>query len=283
VTVPATTAEPFTGRYIFESIGRDADIRSGELKIDFSESSTPQFLVGAVELYQYNSNGQVETGLFALYPFRQVRGGISAVFLSQGLETNPVGSMRLDTPKNEEKVTGQLVLNGGGPYPFVLRRLSEAEETGGNPPPAKQLVETGQKAPTDPGWGPKPSAYAGTYELSNPQPDLSSGAGVLGPLLRNIETLGGTGAAPSSGTLKVEAPSAGEEATAELDVEAIGKRTKYHLTDLKWLGARRVAKVHEGSASAPVVGTFEGTAQADELTGILEGKGTKLDLSFRRE
>jgi hypothetical protein len=282
VTIPSNTANAYVGRFILEGIGRGANVRSGELKIDFSESSTPQFLVGAVELYQYNANGQVETGLFALYPFRQVPGGVSAVLLSQGLETNPVGSMKFSTPKGEAQVKGQLVLNGGGPYPFVLARLAEGEQTEGNPPPSKQLAEVGQKQPTDPGWGPKPAAYAGTYELSNPQPDLSSSAGVLGPLLRTIETLGGTGAAPSSGTLKVKAPSGSQEAVAELEVEAVGKQTTYYLTDLKWLGARRVAKVHEGSATAPVVGTFEGTAQADELTGVLEGKGTKLDLSFTR-
>lgn len=282
-TVPAKTAEPFTGRYILEGAGRGADIRSGELKIDFSESSTPQFLVGAVELYLYNPRGQLETGLFALYPFRQVPGGLSAVFLSQGLKTDPLGALKLFTPKNNLKVKGQLVLNGGGPYPVVLRRLSEGEETGGNPPPAKQLAEAGAKQPTDPGLGPTPSSYSGSYRLSNPQPDYSTSAGVLGPLLGNIETLGGTAAAASAGRLTVKAPSGGEGASAELEVEAAGKVTTYYLSDLKWLGQRRLATVHSGSAEGPAIGSFEGTSQAGELTGTLEaGEGFKLDLSFHR-
>jgi hypothetical protein len=38
VVVPVPVANPFTGRYVVQAVGRGASIRSGEMKIDFSES-----------------------------------------------------------------------------------------------------------------------------------------------------------------------------------------------------------------------------------------------------
>jgi hypothetical protein len=179
VVVPVPVANPFTGRYVVQAVGRGASIRSGEMKIDFSESSaTPQFLVGLVELYGYNPEGRIEINLLTLYPFQVVPGGVSAVVLGQAVETYKLGNMKLFTPTSDREVRGELTFAGQGTYPIVLRRLAQGETTGGNPPLAKQLGSEAESA----GSGAAPAA---------PSSDPGANAGVLAPLVRAVQGLSG--------------------------------------------------------------------------------------------
>src|ERR1700753_4417613 len=75
VVVPSTVSAPYEQRYALTACASGAGIRSGEMKFEFEEGSSPQFLVGISEFYAYNPDGQIETALFTFYPFTELPGG----------------------------------------------------------------------------------------------------------------------------------------------------------------------------------------------------------------
>ena len=164
VVVPSSVAAPFEGRYVMTEVGSGANLRSGEIKLEFEEGSSPQFLVGISQFYEYSPSGQLEIGLFSFYPFKQLPNGkgLSAGILKQTAAATygqlvPNGELQLFTQKGEKTLKGTMKLHGGGPWPVVFRRLADNESTGGNPPAAKQIPEAGE--PTNPGWGAKATEY----------------------------------------------------------------------------------------------------------------------------
>ena len=75
VVVPSSVASPFENRYVLTAVGSGAGIRSGEMKLEFEEGSSPEFLVGISEFYSYSPDGSIETGLFTFFPFTELPGG----------------------------------------------------------------------------------------------------------------------------------------------------------------------------------------------------------------
>jgi len=277
VVVPVSTAVPFEGRYVLTAVGKGANVRSGEMKIEFSEGSAgPQFLVGGLQLDEYNPAGQLEIGLFSLYPFTEAPGGVTAPILSQGLGQVSLGRLVLLTPTNSTELKGELGLHQAGPFPVVFRRLPEEQSVNGSPPQAKQLTETSE-LPSAPGWGPSPAEYEGDYELTDAAPDPASEAAVLAPVILVAQGFGPGGVPVSGGRMTV---SGGGSPSAEVTLEAGGQSRTYHLTELAWRGDQRVAKVHSDSPSGPVVGSFEGRQAGETLKGTLEAEGVRYNLSF---
>lgn len=277
--VPLETAAPFEGKYLLTAVGKGANIRSGEMKIDFSEGSAgPEFLVGGLQLYQYNAAGQLEIGLFSLYPFGQASGGVAAPMLSQGLGQVTLGRLKLLSPRGEAELRGEISQHGSGPFPVVFRRLAEHEAVNGSPPPAEQMSEASER-PTAPGWGPSAEEYEGRYELTNGAPDPATEAAVLAPVILVAQKLGPGGIPVSGGSMEV---SGGDSASAQLRLEAGGEARSFYLTDLAWRGDQRVAEVRSGSASGPVEGSFEGRQAGAELRGTLEAEGARYELAFER-
>ena len=283
VYVPFEQGSAFEGRYVVSGIGRGAGVRSAEMKIEFEEDSSPAFLVGISEFYLYNSVGQTEIGLFSLYPFKPLPNGkgVTVDILKQGLggygQLTPAGELTLFTPHSEETIKGELKLHGGGPYPIVLKRLADDQTTHGNPPAAKQLAENAK--PSNPNWGAEPSEYEGEYELTNPAPDPTKGAGTLAAVISVAQGLGVKGTTVTGGSMKV----AGNPATADVTVETGAESQSFTLTDLAWEGDLRVATAHRGDASGPVVGRFEGTASQDVIKGTLDSGHSIYQLSFQRQ
>src|ERR1700760_2229319 len=174
VVVPSTVSAPYEQRYVLTAVGSGAGIRSGEMKFEFEEGSSPQFLVGISEFYSYSPDGAIETSLFTFYPFTELPGGkgIKAPALKVGAsasygQVTPDGELQLFQIEGD-RVKGQIRVHGDGPWPVEFRVLAEDESTGGNPPAAKQLPEA---EPDNPGWGAEASEYDGSYELTNPAPD----------------------------------------------------------------------------------------------------------------
>jgi hypothetical protein len=280
-TVPASIAEPFTGRYVLSEVGRSARLRNGEVKIDFSESSSPEFLVGVAQFYGYDADGRQAMSLDAMYPFSWSHGRLHAPVLSQGLTQVRLGSVTLQTPKSETELHGQMTL-GGHTFPITLRRLADGATVGGDPPAAKRIADHPAPTPTTPGWGASPSAFVGRYRLTNPVADQSASAGVLAPVVRAVQDLGGSGASPSAGQLSVSSGGAAGTATGLLKLDAVGQPRTYALTGLTWRGARRAAQVRAGGPSGAVVGTFTATAKGERLSGTLQVGGDSTTLNFRR-
>src|ERR1700760_5127564 len=75
VVVPAPVSSPYEQRYVLTAVGSGAGIRSGEMKFEFEEGSSPQFLVGISQFYVYSPTGEIETALFTFYPFTELAGG----------------------------------------------------------------------------------------------------------------------------------------------------------------------------------------------------------------
>src|ERR1700753_584749 len=144
VVVPSSVSAPYEQRYVLTAVGSGAGIRSGEMKFEFEEGSSPQFLVGISEFYAYNPDGQIETALFTFYPFTELPGGkgLKAPVLKVGASSSygqvtPDGEIQLFKIEGD-MVKGQIRVHGAGPYPVEFRILADDESTGGNPPAAKQ-------------------------------------------------------------------------------------------------------------------------------------------------
>ncbi len=270
VVVPASVSAPYEQRYVLTAVGSGAGIRSGEMKFEFEEGSSPQFLVGISEFYSYSPDGSIETGLFTFYPFTELPGGkgLKAPALKVGAsasygQVTPDGELQMFKIEGD-RVKGQIRLHGNGPWPVEFRILGENETTGGHPPAAKQLPEA---EPNNPGWGAEPSEYVGEYELTNAAEDPTEDAGTLGPVIGVAQGLGTKGAVVSGGSMTVKG--AGKSAIAEVTIETGGSSRHFTLTDLAWAGDKRAAQVHEEGPSSPPVGRFEGNGTNNEVNGRL--------------
>jgi hypothetical protein len=280
VVVPTSVSAPFENRYVLTAVGSGAGIRSGEMKFEFEEGSSPEFLVGISEFYTYSPDGSIETGLFTFYPFTELPGGkgIKAAALKVGAsasygQVTPDGELRLDNPVGD-KVKGDIRLHGGGPWPVEFRILGESESTGGHPPAARQLPEA---EPKDPGWGAEPSEYEGEYELTNAAEDPTAKAGTLGAVIGVAQGLGVKGAVVSGGSMTV----GGNPATAEVTIETGGQPRHFTLTKLAWAGDKRTAQVHDEGPNSPPVGRFEGTGGQGEIKGSLVNGHSVYQVEFK--
>jgi hypothetical protein len=280
VVVPSSVSAPYEQRYVLTSVGSGAGIRSGEMKFEFEEGSSPQFLVGISEFYVYSPTGEIETALFTFYPFEELPGGkgLKATALKVGAaasygQVTPDGELQLFKIEGD-RVKGQMRLHGDGPWPVEFRILDEDESTGGHPPAAKQIQEA---EPNNPGWGAEASEYEGEYELANSAADPTAKAGTLGPVIGVAQGLGVSGAVVSGGSMNVA------DETAEVTIETGSETRKFVITDLKWTGDKRVGQVHTESASGPAVGHFEGTGGQGEVSGTLISGHTVYKVQFKQK
>jgi hypothetical protein len=279
VVVPSNVSGPYENRYVLTAVGSGAGIRSGEMKFEFEEGSSPEFLVGIAEFYSYSPDGSIETGLFTFYPFTELPGGKG--LKSPALKVGASASYGQVTEDGElqlfkiegDRVKGQIRLHGNGPWPVEFRILEDDESTGGNPPAAKQLKEAN---PTNPGWGAEASEYDGEYELTNAASNPAEKAGTLGAVIGVAQGLGVKGAVVSGGSMTVS----GNPAVAEVTVETGGQSRAFTLTDLAWAGDKRTAQVHDEGAESPPVGRFEGTGGDGELKGRLISGHSVYQLEF---
>ena len=280
VVVPSFVSGPFENRYVLTAVGSGAGIRSGEMKFEFEEGSSPEFLVGISQFYEYSPTGEIETALFTFYPFTELPGGkgLKAEALKVGAaasygQVTPDGELRVFNPEGD-RVKGEIRLHGNGPWPVEFRILGEDESTHGHPPAAKQLPES---EPTNPGWGAQPSEYEGEYELTNGAEDPTAKAGTLGAVIGVAQGLGVNGAVVSGGSMTVS----GNPAIAEVNVQTGASERTLTLTDLAWEGDKRTAQVHSEGPNSPPVGRFEGTGGNGELKGRLISGHTVYVVDFK--
>jgi hypothetical protein len=279
VVVPSTVSTPYEQRYVLTAVGSGAGIRSGEMKFEFEEGSSPEFLVGISEFYAYSPTGEVETALFTFYPFTELPGGkgLKATALKVGAaasygQVTPDGELQMFAIHGD-RVKGQIRLHGDGPWPVEFRILDDDESTGGHPPAAKQLPEA---EPTNPGWGASADEYEGEYELTDVAQDPTSKAGTLGAVIGVAQGLGVSGAVVSGGSMDVT------ENEAEVTVETGGETRHFTLTKLAWVGDKRTAQVHDEGAGSPPVGRFEGTGGQGEVEGTLVSGHTVYKVRFKQ-
>jgi hypothetical protein len=280
VVVPSYVSAPYEQRYVLTAVGSGAGIRSGEMKFEFEEGSSPEFLVGISEFYSYSPDGSIETGLFTFYPFTELPNGkgLKAPALKVGAsasygQVTPDGELQMFKIKGD-RVKGQIRLHGDGPYPVEFRILADDESTGGHPPAAKQLPES---EPHNPGWGAEAAEYEGEYELTNGAENPTEKAGILGAVIGVAQGLGVKGAVVSGGSMTVS----GNPAVAEVTLETGEQKREFTLTKLAWAGDKRTAQVHDEGPESPPVGRFEGTGGQGEVTGSLVSGHSVYKVSFK--
>ena len=266
--VPAHLAAPFENRYVLTAVGSGAGIRSGEMKFEFEEGSSPQFLVGISQFYVYSPTGEIETALFTFYPFTELPGGkgLKAPVLKVGAsasygQVTPDGEIHLEPPVGD-KMKGTIKIHGGGPWPVEFKVLPEDVSTHGHPPAAKQIREA---EPTNPGWGAEAAEFEGEYELTNAAEDPTEKAGTLGAVIGVAQGLGVNGTIVTGGSMTVE----GNPPTAEVKLQTGTSERTFTLTNLAWQGDERIAEVHTGGAEGSVVGHFEGSGGKGLVKGNL--------------
>ena len=250
------------------------------MKFEFEEGSSPQFLVGISQFYEYGPTGEIETALFTFYPFTEIPGhkGLKATALKVGAaasygQVTPDGELRMFNPEGD-RVKGEIRLHGNGPWPVEFRILGEDESTHGHPPVAKQIPES---EPTKPGWGGDASEYEGEWELTNGAEDPTAKAGTLGAVIGVAQGLGVNGAVVSGGSMTVS----GNPAIAEVKVQTGASERTFTLTDLAWEGDKRTAQVHNEGAESPPVGRFEGTGGDGEVKGRLISGHSVYQVEFK--
>ncbi len=278
--VAAQKQAPFENRYVLTAVGSGASIRSGEMKFEFEEGSSPQFLVGISQFYSYGPTGEIETGLFTFYPPKELakdKGlGFTALKVGASAQYGQVtedGELQLFNPEGDT-VKGQLRLHGGGPWPVEFKVLGDDERYTASPPAAKQIHEA---EPNNPGWGGEASEYEGEYELTNGGSDPTEEAGTLGAVIGVAQGLGVNGAVVSSGSMSVE----GNPAVATVKLETGGTERTFTLTKLAWQGDQRVAQVHNEGPDSPPVGHFEGTGGQGEVKGTLVSGHSVYKIDFK--
>jgi hypothetical protein len=280
VVVPSSVSSPYENRYVLTAVGSGAGIRSGEMKFEFEEGSSPIFLVGISEFYSYSPDGSIETGLFTFFPFEELPGGkgLKAPALKVGAsasygQVTPDGELQLFKIEGD-RVKGQIRLHGDGPWPVEFRILGGSESTGGNPPAAEQLPEA---EPHNPGWGAEASEYEGEYELTNGEENPTAKAGTLGAVIGVAQGLGVKGAVVTGGSMKV----AGDPAVAEVELKTGGQVRDLTLTKLAWEGDKRTAQVHDEGPGSPPVGRFEGTGGQGEVKGSIVSGHSVYKVEFK--
>ena len=280
VVVPATVQAPFEDRYVLTAVGSGAGIRSGEMKFEFEEGSSPQFLVGISQFYTYGPTGEVETSLFTFYPPKELAGGKGLGFTvlkvgasAQYGQLTEDGELRLFTPEGDT-MKGELRLHGGGPWPVEFKVLDDDERYTASPPAATQIHES---EPSKTGWGGDASEYEGEYELTNGAEDPTAKAGTLGAAIGVAQGLGVKGAVVSSGSMTVK----GNPAVATVKLETGGTDRTFTLTKLAWQGDQRVAQVHNEGPSSPPVGRFEGTGGQGLVKGDLVSGHSVYKVEFK--
>jgi hypothetical protein len=278
--VPVELQAPFENRYVLTAVGSGASIRSGEMKFEFEEGSSPQFLVGISQFYEYGPTGEIETGLFTFYPPKELAGGKGIGFTAlkvgasaQYGQLTEDGELQLFNPEGDT-VKGQLRLHGGGPWPVEFKVLEDDERYTASPPPARQIHEA---EPSNPGWGGEASEYVGEYELTNGAEDPTAKAGTLGAVIGVAQGLGVRGAVVSSGSMTVE----GDPAVATVKLETGGTTRTFTLTKLAWQGDQRVAQVHNEGPDSPPVGRFEGTGGQGVVRGDLVSGHSVYKVEFK--
>jgi hypothetical protein len=298
-TVAAAVGKPFVGRYAIGEIDRGARITSGQLLIDYTETSRP-FLIGNLVAYGYDRDGRASTATANLYPFRFSGGRLRASILAQG-SNKRIGDVAFDEPTDPYALRGTMTWNGRT-MPVVFQRLA-ATVGPADPLPRARLVSSVAPRVTHPGLGPHAASAYGSYALQPPRDDAGLESGMYAPLVRVATALSTRALAPVSGSLRLEPAASralrraekarrahasdgprGERAVGVVTLRDAGgdAPTVVYLTGFRSGGSYRGATVRTGSPTGPRVGSFNGALTRRTLSGTLTIGASHADLSFRR-
>lgn len=154
VLMPVEDGYPFVGRFYVSQVARAAHLISGQLDIAIQPEVFPEYFLGEILLHDF-SKGKRSTTFLHLYPFAHSHGHVSAALVTLGSLDSahpygvPIGRISFVLPpgaagiatkaKELKNLSGEMTLNGGGPYRIWFRRGSDDGESPISLPKAKQV------------------------------------------------------------------------------------------------------------------------------------------------
>jgi hypothetical protein len=149
VRVAVPVGDPFLGRFYLTSVERRAHVMSGVIDMLFEDESYEEpFFYAQTQLHVTGAAGNAQTLVEWLYPFRYSHGRLSAGIVEVGTVTDQdrngttVGRISFAVPKKEpsevKTVSGELTLNGRGPFRVTFKRTSDDLAIPEHLPKAKQ-------------------------------------------------------------------------------------------------------------------------------------------------
>jgi hypothetical protein len=100
----------FVGRFAIAHVNRKALIRSGEILIDYTNTSHP-FMIGFLSINGYDEDGRQANSIANLYPFGYANGRLGAGIRAQGSDT-VLGRVTFAMPTKRNVLTGTITLHG---------------------------------------------------------------------------------------------------------------------------------------------------------------------------
>lgn len=255
---------PYLGRYVQSSTTRAAKIITSQIEVGLQSTGTAQ---GLLAMYDYDAQGHEQSFIADLYDFHLIGRDLKSQIVTAGVG-KPLGTMSLRLVGSSHNLTGTISPPGrSGAYPITYRYLGTPTDLD---LPLSDHPATSAPRPVapkpKPGWGPT-AGFLGRYHLVpasgvGSAPSATNSAGIFSVALaateRMARTTGGELTLFKGKIEKKPPPLPG----GILKIQAATGNEVVYLTDLRSVGATRLAAVRGGSFLGPVIGSFKATSHA---------------------
>ena len=280
VDVARSDGDPFVGRWAIGAIDRRAQITSGQLMIDYTDTERP-FMLGSLAIYGYDEDGRQQLSSAITYPYTFADGVLSARVISQGTFER-IGFLQLPVPRGADELNGRLTWRGGT-YRVSFDRLPPTDlET---PLPQARQIDAAPLRLANEGLGPDDAAFYGRWTFVPSRQDVGRTSSLFAPIVRVATAIGDDRFLADSGGLhlfEVESRTEPPRPGGLMTVHAPGSTRAEFLTDFRWEGPWRTAQVRAGSEEGPVVGRYVARVIGDRLVGTLNNGDLEIDVTFQR-
>jgi hypothetical protein len=281
--LPKSAAEPWLGYYQATSIASDSSITSSAWFCELNATFSPPALVGGIQVYAHDQNGQPSSWTAILYDFTPTAGGGMRIALT-GPEGYPtIGHLNLRLAAGNV-VRGTLAISSGT-YAVSFRRLSRNAPPG-RPGQVSAIPVSASSAPA--GWG-SDLSYLGFYRLlaatGTIPPSAGGGPGIFASIAQFAESgeVPGSAVIPHHGGLSVFTRSTGSGRPSQpVGILWMPGAAPLYLTGLTSAGAQREAQVHAGSFDGPTVGSFSAASlRGGQLLGTVSVASNTVSVELR--
>jgi hypothetical protein len=161
--VPSKFARIVVGHWTIAEASRASRLRSGQVAIDFAPGPPQPFLLGNIFVTTYDDNGQPDSFLANLYPFK-VRNGLVQAKIASQASLSPLGSLVFarDSKPRAQVLHATLTIEGRKGE-IVFRRKPHKDVVAGTLPPLAQPLGSGAATATPDENAPGPAGRTGMY------------------------------------------------------------------------------------------------------------------------
>jgi hypothetical protein len=161
--VPSKYARIVVGHFTIAEAAKASRVRSGQIAIDFAPGPPQPFLVGNIFVTTYDDQGQPDSFLANLYPFKVRNGQIQAKIASQA-SLAPLGSLVFDRDAQPQADTVKATLTiEGTAGEVIFKRKPHKDVVAGTLPPIAQPLGSGAATADADESAPGPAGRTGMY------------------------------------------------------------------------------------------------------------------------